>query len=298
MAKPHRKYTRYDDRTNTGIALEHTVTLSRMVLSAGVLMNHNTLFSSDYNFYPSVNAAYHPVENLKISASWNKSTRMPTFTDLYYTTDTHTADETLKPEKSEALDLNINYKGRLFQAYLTGFLLWGRNMIDWVKEHPDDTKWASWNLTEIDTQGFETGILLHTGQLWAALGERSTLSVDYARMHQTCDTKDLLSLYALNYLRDKFTAQFTHDLCKGLTASWYFRFQKRMGLYEQYENGEKTGNAPYPSFSTTDLKLAYRYKAITFHLNLNNLYDTRYFDLGNIPQPGFWLTGGISYAFR
>lgn len=298
MAKPHRKYTKYDDRVNTGVALEHTFIWNRFVLSAGVLMNHNTLLDGEYKFYPSVSASYRPVDAFKVSASWSKSTRMPTFTDLFYTQETHTANENLKPEKSEALDVSVKYTHSFVQAYITGFLLWGRNMIDWVKDDPQDTKWASWNLTEVNTQGVEMGIRFNTAELLPALGERSYISLDYTRMHQDCDTKNLISIYTLNYLRDKFTTRLNHQIVKGLTATWLFRYQKRMGTYEKYVNLEKVGDEPYPAFSTLDLKLAYQLKDITFHINLNNLYDTKYFDLGNIPQPGFWLTGGISYTFK
>jgi iron complex outermembrane receptor protein len=67
-----------------------------------------------------------------------------------------------------------------------------------------------------------------------------------------------------------------------------------MGVYEKFENLEKVGDAPYPPFSTLDLKLNYAYRHILFSLELNNLYDTYYFDKGNVPQAGFQFIGGIS----
>lgn len=295
MVEPHRKYKMYDDRTNTSVALEHTLNLEKFVFSAGVLMNHNTLLNGKYKLYPSVSASYRPMDGFNISSSWSKSTRMPTFTDLYYTTETHNGNSGLKPEKSESLELNFKYSQSFFSAYLTGFLLWGRDMIDWVKV---DDKWASWNLTKVDTRGVEMGVKLRLGDVIPALGGQSSLSLDYARMHQTSDTQEMVSLYSLNYLRDKFTAQFHHQIYKGLSAGWYFRFQKRMGFYEKYENLEKVGNEPYPAFSTLDLKLNYKYNDLQFNLSMNNLYDTHYFDRGNIAQAGFWLMGGISYTFR
>lgn len=295
MVEPHRKYKMYDDRTNVSVALEHTLNLEKFVFSAGVLMNHNTLLNGKYKFYPSVSASYRPMDGFNISSSWSKSTRMPTFTDLYYTTETHNGNSGLKPEKSESLELNFKYSQSFFSAYLTGFLLWGRDMIDWVKV---DDKWASWNLTKVDTRGVEMGVKLRLGDVIPALGGQSSLSLDYTRMHQTSDTQEMVSLYSLNYLRDKFTAQFHHQIYKGLSAGWYFRFQKRMGFYEKYENLEKVGNEPYPAFSTLDLKLNYKYNDLMFNLSMNNLYDTHYFDRGNIPQAGFWLMGGISYTFR
>lgn len=298
MVEPHRKYKMYDDRTNTSVAFEHTLSIEKVVLSAGVLMNHNTLLSGKYRFYPSVSATYRPVEDFNISSSWSKSTRMPTFTDLYYTTETHNGNSGLKPEKSESLDLNFKYNKSFFSAYLTGFLLWGRDMIDWVKVNATDTKWASWNLTKVDTKGLEMGVKFRLADVFPVLGEQSSVSLDYARMYQTSDAQNMISLYSLNYLRDKFTAQFHHQIYKGFSAGWYFRFQKRMGFYEKYENLVKVGNEHYPAFSTLDLKLNYKYNDLQLNLSMNNLYNTHYFDRGNIPQPGFWLMGGISYTFR
>ncbi|MDR2955200.1 MAG: TonB-dependent receptor [Prevotella sp.] len=299
MAEPHRKYTKYDDRTNTSISLEHTVSLDKVVLSAGVLMNHNTLIDGVYKFYPSVSAAYRPTAKLNISSSWSKSTRMPTFTDLYYKAPTHIGRNDLKPERSEALDLSFKYNESFFSAYLTGFLQWGRNVIDWVKEHEEDEAYTSWNMSKIDTKGIEMGINFRLGNLVPLLGENSYLALDYARMYQDGDTGGMISMYSLNYLRDKFTVKFNHQIYKGLSAGWYFRFQKRMGVYEHYnwKTGKK-GITHYPAFSTLDLKLNYHYQDLDFNLTLSNIYDTYYFDRGNIPQAGFWLTGGISYTFR
>jgi iron complex outermembrane receptor protein len=298
MIVPHGNYTMYDHRVTTSLALEHTFSWNRLAASAGVLINHTTLRKGKYTFYPSVNTSYRPFDELKISASWSKSTRMPTFTDLYYTTETHHGNEGLAPEKSEALDVGLKYNTCFIDAYLAGFFLWGKNMIDWVKENPEDAKWASWNLTKVNTQGIEAGTRIRLREFAPFLGEDASLAMDYTRMHQTSDTKNLISKYTLNYLRDKFTVTFTHQIANTFTAGWHFRFQKRMGTYEKFVGTEKTGDEPFPAFSTLDLKLSYPYKAITFNLWLNNLYNTTYFDLGNIPQPGFWLTGGVSYTFR
>ncbi|WP_221412103.1 TonB-dependent receptor plug domain-containing protein [Dysgonomonas sp. ZJ279] len=298
MVEPHRKYKMYDDRINASVVLEHTLNLNKFIVSAGVLVNHNTLLDGEYKFFPSVDIGYRPIDEFKIYTSWSKSTRMPTFTDLYYTTETHNGNDGLKPEKSESLDLGFKYNDSFVSAYLTGFLMWGRDIIDWVKINPEDKKWASWNHTELNTQGIEAGVKFQLGSYLPVLGRKSYLAFDYARLHQDCNTDGLQSIFSLNYLRDKFTTQFSHEIYDGLSAGWFFRYQKRMGSYEKYENQVKVGNERYPAFSTLDLKLNYTYDNLNFNLNLNNLYNTDYFDRGNIPQPGFWLMGGISYTFK
>lgn len=297
VGKDHGKhYTMYDSRTTTSAVLEHNLPIDKFIFSAGVLLNHNSL-TDDVQFFPSVSAAYQPNTKIKIYTTWGKGTRMPTFTDLYYTTETHTGNETLKPERSESVDLGFKYTDRLFTAYVTGYLMWGRNMIDWVKEKPKD-KWSSWNLTELNKQGIDMGIKFKIGEVVPLFGKNSTLAVDYTRIHQNRNDISLISNYALNYLRDKFTAQFNHRIYENLSASWHFRYQKRMGSYLKYEDLKPVIQKPFSAFSTLDLKINYFYRNFNFTVNLNNIYDTDYFDLGNIPQPGFWLTGGVSYTFK
>ncbi|MDR2120393.1 MAG: TonB-dependent receptor [Tannerella sp.] len=293
-AKAHGRYTHYDARTSTSVTLEHTASWEHFVASAGVMMNHNTI-QPGVHFYPSVSLAYRADNALKVYAAWSRSTRMPTFTDLYYTTETHLADEKLKSERSESVDLGINYNRPLFGVSLAGYLMWGRNIIDWVRES-GEAKWASWNLTGLDKRGVEAGLTFRPGSKWPELGRNTTLMVNYARMNQTCDSRGFESRYSLNYLRDKCTVQLNHSVFHGLSASWHFRIQKRMGTFRRYENGVDTGLQPYPTFSTVDLKLNYALGQWQIHLNLNNLYDTYYYDTGNVPQAGFWLTGGVGYT--
>ena len=279
-ARPEGDYTKYDDRTTGSVTLEHTYTTSRISLSAGALVNYNTLTDA-IRFYPSVSAAYRPAEGLKIATTWSQSTRMPTFTDLYYT---------------QSVDLGVTYDRPLVSAYVKGFLMWGRDMIDWVRTS-GDAKWASWNLTEVDKQGVETGVTLRPGHRWPMLGH-SELSISYARMNQTADSKGLESKYLLNYLRDKLTVQLRHPVCRNFSAAWHFRLQKRMGNYRRFEGGADAGLHPYPAFSVLDLKLNYTLRNVDLHVSMNNLYDTQYYDVGNVPQAGFWLMGGVTYRLK
>jgi iron complex outermembrane receptor protein len=300
MSKPRGRYTAYDDRINTSLSFEHTLKLERWLFSAGVLMNHNTFKSGDYGFYPSVSASYRPASPFKIAASWSKSTRMPTFTELFYNTETHQANENLLPEKSESADLSLSYNNALFEAQLTGFLLWGRDMIDWIKQREEDKPTAS-NITKVNTQGFDASVRFRLYDLIPALGERAALSVSYTRLFQEYDADGNISqaANAINYLRDKLIIGLNHQIADNLSANWYFRLQKRMGDYEKYENYAATGiRETYPAFSTLDFRLDYRWDDLDIHLSANNLYNTKYFDWGNVPTPGFWLSGGVSYKMK
>ncbi len=297
MDKPDGKYIKADDRTNISYALEHNILLNKFSLSVGILANYNTALRGNYKFYPTINASYHILDELKIYSSWSKATRMPTFTDLYYTTKTHIGNTDLKPEDSEAFEIGFKYSRPVVRAYLTGYLMKGKNLIDWVKENPDD-KWESRNLTEIDKKGLEIGAKFYLKEIIPSLDPTTTLQIGYTRLHQRKNSGELISNFTLNYLRDKFTAQLNHPIYKDVSANWNFRWQKRMGTYLKYEDLKPTSQQPYPAFSTLDLRVNWKIRAFDINLTANNIFNKKYFDLGNIPQAGFWLIGGISYTLR
>lgn len=297
LDEPNGRFTHSDNRTNISYALEHNLLLDRFTLSVGILANYNTYIKKDYQFYPAINGSFRISDNLKVYASWNKATRMPTFTDLYYTTVTHIGNSDLKPEDSESVDLGFKYNTPFVKAHITGYLMKGKNMIDWIKENPDD-KWESRNITQIDKKGIDMGATFFFKELFPSLDSNTTLQLGYSRLHQDKNSEELISNFTLNYLRDKFTAQINHPIYKGVSANWNFRWQKRMGTYLKYENLKPTIQQPYPYFSTLDLQINWKLKDFVANATVNNIFDRKYFDLGNIPQAGFWLMAGISYTLK
>ena len=50
----------------------------------------------------------------------------------------------------------------------------------------------------------------------------------------------------------------------------------------------------YTPFVILDVKVDYKLNMINLFLNANNIFNTEQVDFGNIPQPGLWLSGGLS----
>lgn len=296
MNKPEGKYTKSDDRTNISYALEHNLILDKITMTVGLLTNYNTSLNGKYKIYPSINLNYKFINNWKVYISWSKATRMPTFTDLYYTQATHIGNSRLKPERTESFEIGFKYTNYFLSAYITGYITDGKNLIDWVKDKPED-KWRSENLTKINKKGIELGSKISFEEI-DPFFKNTILQLGYTRLHQNKNSNELISNYVLNYLRDKFTSQLRHPIYKNVSANWSFRWQKRMGTYLKYENLKPTSQKTYPTFSTLDLKIDWKLKDFDINLTANNIFDKKYFDLGNIPQAGFWLIGGISYTIR
>ena len=299
LSKPEGIYTKGTDRTNISYILEHTYRLQRATFTAGVMANYNTAIKGNYKFYPTVGVSYRPLDELKLYSSWSKATRMPTFTDLYYNTATHSGDVNLKPEDSESFDIGANYNHQCFSLYISAYLMHGDNMIDWVK---NGEKWQSVNHATINKQGIEIGAKFDLYAITDLLYPNTSIEIGYNRLNQDGNniSKEQSSNYVLNYLRDKFTVQLMLPIYKDiLTTNWSFRWQKRMGTYDDYSQGREAVKSVFPAFSTMDLRINYKVSDNwLINLNINNLYNTYYFDMGSVPQSQFWLMGGISYTLR
>ena len=294
MSSPIGDYTKKDNRLNLSYMLQHNIKYKGFTMAMGVLGFENTAFKQAFKLYPSLSVDYKINNNINVFSSYSQSSRLPTFTDLYYTTKTHIGNTDLKQEESESVELGSKYRNRYFLSYISGFWLGGKNMIDWVKKNPDD-KWESKNITKISKFGLEVGVKLFLNEMISSLKYPTTLKIDYSRMHQEVIKNEYISNYALNYLRDKLTAQLYLPLYRDkLSATISFRYQKRMGQYLKYEDLKPTQKEDYPAFTTMDISLNYSLKNLNIYCNMNNIFNTKYFDLGNVPQPGFWLIGGVS----
>jgi iron complex outermembrane receptor protein len=224
---------------------------------------------------------------------------MPTFTDLYYKSPTHEGNSDVQPEKSESFELGVNYHSPFIKASANGFYMKGKDLIDWVKATPSD-KWHSANLTNLDKYGFETNLSFYFGTLLPSVGS-TRLDLGYMYLDQSKQSGELISNYVLDYLHHKFTVGVSHPIYKGLSADWQFRWQDREGTYTKTTWKDNLPNpswqeieTPYPAFGVLDVKLNYALRNTHIYLTVNNLFDKQYYDLGNVPQPGTWVIGGIS----
>lgn len=301
MAVPDGKYTHSDNRTNISYFFEHNILLNKFTLSLAALANYNTSLGQNYDLYPSLNVNYRLASKaglaVNIYASWSKATRMPTFTDLYYTGQTHEGNSDLLPEKTESFELGAKFRNPLFEGQVASFYTKGRDMIDWVKEKPEDL-WASRNLTEINKMGIESSLRINLQQIFSNLPKQTNINLSYMQMYQKKQDNNMISNYALDYLRNKLLLQLNHQVYKALSVSWNFRWQNRAGSYTAYEYLEPASEVAYPVHSILDAKLMWKHKDIRLQMSVNNIFDKQYYDMGNIPQAGFWMSTGLSYTIQ
>ena len=300
--KKNKFYNHKANRTNVSYYLEHNILLSKLTISLGVLANMNTGLDHKFRFYPGVDVSYSPTKNWKLYASWNKALRMPTFTDLYYSSPTQKGDIKLKPEKTQAYNIGTTLFCGFAQVDLSAFYHKGKNMIDWVMYTPEDI-YHSANNQKLDNKGLELNSKFDIASLIGKDTWIRQVQLGYSYITQKNNNSEQIykSNYALAYLKHKFTAQLEHSfIWKPLTFNWSLRWQNRMGDYIDFSdtsniNGVKKA---YPKFALVDLKIQWKQDNYLMYIEANNLLDRHYFDLGNVPQPGIWLKGGVKYTFN
>ena len=293
-----RDYTLGVNRTNISGYLEHNILLDEVTVSAGLVAVKNTWSNMNMTIYPGIDISYRPTPHWKLHASWNTSLRMPSFTEMYYKLQGYSANPHLKPEEMQALELGLN--GSWFRVNGSGFkvhaALWyhhGSNMIDWIMDTSkgDDAEWQSVNHTTINSLGFEASASINVPLF---THHYSLFTVSYGFIHQDKQQKaNLVSQYALEYLRHKLVARAQVQMTKRLSLGMNLRWQDRVGSYTDFE-GQTHDYEPY---ALVDTRLTWAEAKWKAYIEANNLFDTSYHDYGLVEQPGRWLIAGININF-
>lgn len=290
------EYTAGLNRTNLSFHLEHNILLRGFTLSAGVIAVKNTGNEMNFRFYPGVDASWQFARDWKLYASFNTSLRMPTFTELYYSVNGYKADRYLKPEEMKAYEIGVKYLTPGIRGTVSLFHYRGTNLIDWIKDLSEgaDAPWQSVNHAKVNTTGVETSLDVSFDEMLHWTFFIRNLTVSYAYIDQDKKSEpDVQSRYALEYLRHKVVAQANLRVWRNLNLNVSYRWQDRMGNYEQ--NGEMVAYEPY---SLLDARLSWDTSSYRVYAEANNLLNRTYYDYGNIPQPGIWIRAGAVWRLK
>jgi len=304
------QYTHRDNRTNLCYFLEHDIVLHQWTFSAGVMANMNTGLDHRFRLYPGIDISYRPSPSLRLFASWNTAQRMPTFTDLYYKSPTQEGNTGLKPEKVS--EFSVGSSWRTSSAITLNLRLFHRHqssMIDWIMTAADSTNgFSTYHATNfrLDNMGLSFAGTLSLSRLLGENQPLRTFAIQYNYLHQKRhdDVEVYASCYALDYLRHKLVARLDARLTKQLAATLTYRWQQRMGNYVKYTpvvsdiaTTYAASTVDYRPYGLLSLKLQYTTPHWQLYAEADNLTNHRYYDLGNVRQPGLWLMGGVKYKF-
>lgn len=291
----HDEYYKYKDgRSNLGLYLEHDILLPHFTISLGMLANHNTSVAGGMHLYPGIDLSWRATPQWKFFASFNKSLRTPTYTDLYYNGPGLLGNSELKPEKSTDWHLGTSYTGNFIRLQLKGFYRRGTDMIDWVK-YTDATVYTTAN-SNIDNVGAEALASFNFAHRWGeqALLQHLTLSYCYNYKYRTRTEQSANYASRMTFLRHKFVASLQHRIVRRVSAQWDFTLKNREGEFDNAKTGE---HQSFGTFGTLDVKVQWTLPHYTLYAQANNLTNHKYYDFANIQQPGIWFMAGAKAHF-
>ena len=301
LERPHhihgtdRNYTNGINRTNLQFVLEHNIILSHFTLSAGVIAVKNSQADMNMRVYPGIDASYRMGNAWKVYASYNTSLRMPSFTELFYSVGGHKADKHLKPEELSALEAGLKYNAHGISGKTSIFYNQQKNLIDWISDGTLDANgsplWKSVNFGRINVVGVEASLSFDCRTLMPSQRFLKQFSLAYCYLNQNeKEHKGITSKYVLEYVKNKMVANLQLNLWRNLDLGLNYRLLHRMGGYIDTNNQRHN----YATYGILDTRLSWNTGKWTAFAAANNLLNRTYVDYGNVPQPGTWITAGIS----
>ena len=285
---PHGKYLRAKSRNTGNIWLRHAREWSHFDLKASVGV---ALTPYDHEMSWSVAGGYRSPWGLRIEAGVWRSMRLPTFTDLYYTSPAQINNLDLVPEMATNCRLNLNYRSGNWSVNLNSYYRRGRHIIDWVWREDLGNKWHSEQTNSLKTYGVELsgGYTSQQGFLRRLFGSYGYTTTDQ-------DT-DLVTQNAMDFLRHKAVVNLEVALLRNVTFALTGTLAKRNGNYTAYPvvgDASQTVLREFETYFTLDGRLQWQKKSVRIYVDCTNITDRHYFDLGGIPLPGTWLSAGMT----
>ena len=144
------------------------------------------------------------------------------------------------------------------------------------------------NHTRVNTFGQEITLQLSVAE-WAGRQDFPVRSIHlgYSHISQDKNTKEgFRSLYSMEYIRHRVTAQADFRLGSRFSANVSYRYVDRA-----------TSSELIKPYSLLDSKLSFHRPGMEIYVRVNNLLNREYYDFGDIPQPGLWFMAGVSLTF-
>ena len=268
------------DRTMINIFIEHQFKLlkDKLDVTPGIALNYFSDFNFNDNYknnffrnflaYPGIDVGYKINENLRAYSNIGYTYRVPTYTDLYYSSPTTIGNEKLIPEKALSEEIGIRYfKNNLSLSFVL-FNRKAKDLIDYVKSIESDP-WQASNIRELNTSGAETSLGI---KIYGNNNKNHYINLAYSYLKDDLMPSEIqYSRYAINSLKHHVTSNINIALTKKLSSSIIYKYAERT-----------SGN----NYSIVDIKTRLVFKKFDFSLMVNNVFETEYYETNLIPMPG------------
>ena len=266
------------NRFITTIFAEQLINKNKFSFTPGIAFSiyekpSNDLFKS--KLFPGIDIGYKLSDKISLNANIGETFRIPTFTDLYYSDPNNQGNENLDPEKAFTSEIGLKLKEKNYGISLSLFRRKSDDLIDYVKANTDD-KWSPQNIKNVITTGieFDSKLILNINN------SLNTINLGYAYINDDYE-KDILSRYSLNSYRHRLILNFDFKLTKSISNYLSYRY----GIREIPDENNR---------SVIDYKIMMQRDRWKVTLNLNNIFDSKYYETNLVQMPGKNITVGLN----
>jgi len=278
-------------RTMVNLFLEHQMKFAenKIDVTPGVAFSYFSDVSTNQNYqnnffrnffmYPGIDIGYVLNDDVKLYSNIGYTYRVPTYTDLFYTSPTTIGNENLKPEKAFTKEIGLDYTKGNFNFIFTLYNRDASDVIDYVK-NVESAPWEAFNIREINTKGYELGL---TYNFYVASFLNHSIKIGYSNIKDDLKQTDFnFSRYSLNSLKNHLTTSYSFEIKKNLKSSIIYKYAER-------NFGE--------DYSVMDIKVSYTLKKYNLYITGNNLFDTVYSETNLVEMPGRNVLLGLNVKF-
>ena len=260
-------YTNGKNREHIGFQFQQNFILKNFKTSVGVRGNWCQDYGINWNI--GTNGVWFFPRKFEVNYFIQSVYRLPTFTDLYYSSVSQTGNPSLQPEQAIVGLVGISWKPERWEFGITTFYRYGFKIIDWIRQSLEEN-WFCENLTHVQATGMDFSI-----KFIPKKGYFSQIGMQYNYLYVAKNSQGYHSLYATDYLRNQVKFHAHHKIYRNFSAHWQFNFQDRTGTYLDFEtNTEKT----YRPYLLCNLKINMKLEKVNVFLEASNLFNRKYFD--------------------
>ena len=231
------------------------------------------------HIYPGIDLGYKLNEKFKLYSNVGYTFRIPTYTDLFYSSPTTVGNEFLVYEKAFTSELGIKYTKENFNMTFSAYNRAASDVIDYVKNEESEP-WQANNIRDINTIGIELnmGYKFYLGSF-----NKHQINFGFSNIKDALKETDFnFSRYTLNSLKNQ------------ITATYAFEINEKINTTLAYKNAERLNEDNY---TVVDFRTSYKFDKFTLSVILNNILDVKYSETNLVPMPGFNSLAGIKYCF-
>ena len=267
-----------NQREIASLFLEHRFQFFNNILDVTPGISASYFSDFDNQVFPGLDLGVKISDKFRAYGNIGTSYRVPTYTNLYYTSPTTISNTDLNTEEAFSQEVGLKYLSKKFNMSVAVFNRDADNLIDYVRENTTDA-WQAQNIQSVNTKGYETQI----DYLFSLNNLQQKIQLGYAYLDNDVKESDAnFSQYSINSMKHQFTGSLQFNFFKGFNTTFAYRYVERTSGI---------------SYNVYDTNISYRIKAIELSMYANNIFDEEYVEAGMIPMPKGNVLFGLKYFF-